>query len=178
MAGPDRGLAERARRAYERGRLASAGGRALLLAPLPALALGCGCQPRTTVVAGALLLAAAAFCFWRGGDFRRGAGPGIAAGIVPLLAPSLCQAACTHGCRPEMMALMPLACGAGGLAGGLLLAFLAPPPAAGMRPFAVACVLAALAGAVGCLAYGAVGLAILVVGLSIGALPALAAKKA
>jgi len=176
MAGPDR--VELARRAYEGGRLASAGGRALLLAPLPALALGCGCQPRTTLVAGALFLAAAAFCFWRGGDYRRGAVPGIAAGIVPLLAPSVCQAACTHGCRPEMMALMPLACGAGGLAGGLLLAFLAPRPTEGVRPFMVACVLAMLGGAVGCLAYGAAGLAILVAGLSIGALPRLAARRA
>jgi hypothetical protein len=177
MAGPDR--LELARGAYERGRLASASGRALLLAPLPALALGCGCQPRTTLVAGALFIAAAAFCFWRGGDFRRGAVPGIAAGIVPLLAPSVCQAACTHGCRPEMVAMMPLACGAGGLAGGLLLALLAPRPAVeGVRPFVVACILAMLGGAVGCLAYGAAGLAILIAGLSIGALPVLAARRA
>jgi hypothetical protein len=176
---PESALADRARRAYERGQVVSAGRRSLLLAPLPVLALGCGCQPRTTVIAGALFLAAVFFCYWRGGTFRRGAGPGIAAGLVPLLAPSLCQAACTHGCSPQMMTWMPLACGAGGLAGGLLLAFVAPRPALeGGRPFLIACVIASLAGAVGCLAYGATGLVIMVAAFSIGALPVLAVKRA
>ncbi len=179
MAAPDPAFALRARRAYEGGRLASAGARAALLAPLPALAFACGCQPRTTAVSGALFIAAVFYCFWRGGDFRRGARPGVAAGILPLLAPSLCMAACTHGCSPVMMSFMPFACGAGGLASGLLLAFLAPRPAIeGIRPFVVACVVASLAGSVGCLAYGLPGLAIMVAALSIGALPVLAVKKA
>ena len=179
MAVPDPTLALRARRAYEGGRLASAGARAALLAPLPMLAFACGCQPRTTAVSGALFIAAVLYCFWRGGDYRRGAGPGIAAGILPLLAPSLCMAACTHGCSPATISWMPYACGAGGLAGGLLLAWLAPRPAIeGVRPFLVACLLASLAGAVGCLAYGTAGIAILVAALSVGALPVLAVKKA
>ena len=179
MAAPDPALALRARRAYESGRLASAGTRAALLAPLPALAFAAGCQPRTTVVSGALFLAAVFYCFWRGGDFRRGAGPGVAAGMLPLLAPSLCMAACTHGCSPAMMSAMPFACGLGGLASGLLLAFLAPRPAIeGVRPFVVACTIAAIAGSVGCLAYGLPGLAIMIAALSIGALPVLAVKKA
>jgi hypothetical protein len=179
MAAPDPTLVRRARRAYEGGRLAAAGSRAALLAPLPALAFACGCQPRTTAVSGALFLAIVFACFWRGGDFRRGAIPGIAAGVVPLVAPSLCMAACTHGCSPAMMSFMPIACGAGGLASGLLLAFLAPRPAVeGIRPFVIACLVASLAGSVGCLAYGLPGIVILVAALSLGALPVLAVKKA
>ena len=179
MAAPDPALVLRARRAYEGGRLAAAGSRAALLAPLPALALACGCQPRTTAISGALFLAVVFSCFWRGGDFRRGAVPGIAAGVVPLVAPSLCMAACTHGCSSAMMSFMPIACGAGGLASGLLLACLAPRPAVeGFRPFVTACVVAGLAGSVGCLAYGLPGIAILAAGLSLGALPVLAIKKA
>ena len=45
-------------------------------------------------------------------------------------------------------------------------------------PFVVACIVAALAGAVGCLTYGLFGLAVMVVGLGAGSLPLLAARRA
>src|SRR5262245_2581517 len=117
----------RARRAYEGGRLASAAVRTAALAPLPAIALGTGCQPRTVLVAGSIFLAAALFCFWRGGDWRRGAIPGIAAGLVPLLTPTFIQAG-AHACRVGTCGIMTFACAAGGLLGGMLLAWVAPSP--------------------------------------------------
>ena len=177
MATPDAVLLERARRAYEAGRLRSAAIRALALIPLPALALGSGCQPRTVAIAGTLFLAAVGACFWRGGDWRRGALPGIAAGVVPLLTPTMLHA-CSQACRVGACGIMTLACAAGGLLGGLLLAWLAPSPRTrGAVPFVVACVVAGLAGAVGCLAYGAVGLAVMAAGLAVGSLPVLALRR-
>lgn len=175
---PDAALAVRARRAYETGRLASAAARTLPLAPLPAIAIGCGCQPRTALAAGTIFLATIVFCFWRGGAYRRGAIPGIAAGLVPLLTPSILHAgahACTPGgCGP----VTTLACAGGGLLGGALLAWIAPlPRAAGGRPFVVACVVAGLAGAIGCVAYGTVGLAVMIAGLAAGSLPAIALRR-
>ena len=178
MATPDTVLLERARRTYEAGRLRSAALRTLALVPLPVVAVGCGCQPRVVVMAGSLFLAAAGFCFWRGGDWRRGAMPGIAAGIVPLLTPTVLHS-CAEACRAGACGTMTTACAAGGLLGGFLLAWMAPSPRSrGARPFVVACVVAALTGAIGCLAYGAVGLAVMAAGLAVGSLPALALRKA
>ncbi|HZN03570.1 MAG TPA: hypothetical protein VFD06_08260 [Candidatus Polarisedimenticolia bacterium] len=177
MATCEPALVARARHAYEGGRLTSAAVRTLALVPLPAVALGCGCQPRTVVIAGSIFLAAVGFCFWRGGDWRRGAIPGIAAGLVPLLTPAALQAG-AHACRVDHCGLMTIACAAGGLLGGVLLAWLAPAPrSSGGLPFVVACVVAGLAGAIGCLAYGAIGLAVMTAGLAAGSLPALALRK-
>ena len=171
-------LRARALRAYEGGRAASALVRTLAVVPLPLIALACGCQPRTVLITGSLFLAAVGFCYWRGGDWRRGVTPGIAAGVVPLLTPTLLQAG-IHACRLETCGLMTLACAAGGLLGGFLLAWWAPAPAAaGRLPFVVACVVAGLAGAIGCLAYGGIGLAVMAAGLAAGSLPALALRKA
>lgn len=171
-------LVLRARRAYEGGRLASAALRAVALVPLPALALGCGCRPYSVAVAGSIFLVAALFCFWRGGDWRRGAIPGIAAGLVPLLSASFILAG-SHACRSGTCGTMTFACAAGGLLGGMLLAWIAPSPRSSRGlPFVVACVMAGLEGGIGCLAYGAVGLAVMVAGIAVGSLPAYALRKA
>jgi hypothetical protein len=177
MAASEPALLVRARRTYESGRVASAAARTLALVPLPAIAVACGCQPRTVLITGSLFLAAVFACFWRGGDFRRGALPGIAAGVVPLLTPTFLQAG-AHACRASTCGIMTFACAAGGLAGGFLLAWLAPAPGASRGvPFVVACVVAGLAGAIGCLAYGAVGMAVMIAGLAAGSLPALALRR-
>ena len=171
-------LASSARRAYEGGRFASAAVRTVALVPLPALAMGCGCRPSSVIVAGSIFLAAALFCFWRGGDWRRGAIPGIAAGLVPLLSSSFIMAG-SHSCRFQTCGLMTFACAAGGFLGGVLLACIAPSPRASKRlPFVVACSVAGLAGGIGCLAYGAVGLAVMVAGIAVGSVPAYALRKA
>ena len=171
-------LVLRARRTYEAGRLTSAAARTAALVPLPALALGCGCRPNSVFVAGSIFLAAGLFCFWRGGDWRRGAIPGIVAGLVPLLSSTFIMAG-SHACRAGTCGLMTFACAAGGFAGGVLLAWIAPSPRSSKGlPFVVACAIAGLAGGIGCLAYGAVGLAVMVAGLSVGTLPVLALRKA
>ena len=178
MATSDPFLTARARRAYEGGRLTSAAVRTLALVPLPVIGLGCGCQPRTVVLAGSIFLASVFFCFWRGGDFRRGAIPGIAAGLVPLLTPTVLQAG-AHACQVGTCGMMTYACAAGGLLGGALLAWLAPfPRSSNTLSFVVACSVAGLAGAIGCMAYGAIGLAVMVAGLAVGSLPAFAFRRA
>jgi hypothetical protein len=74
---------------------------------------------------------------------------------------------------------MPIVCALGGLAGGILLGLMAPAPGAGRRvSFVVACAVAALTGAVGCLLYGLVGLVVMVAGLAVGATPLVAARRA
>ncbi len=117
-------LAERARRAYERGRVLGALRRAplpLLLAcvaaavcPYPALALGCGI----------LLVVVFTVCLWRGEGAHEGAFAGLLAGSAVLLVPLLLtlaghacfSGACWPVCRPGCIAaglIAGLAVGAG-----------------------------------------------------------------
>ena len=162
------GLEVRARRAYEKGRLTHAAGRVSPLVPLLALAL-LGCAPSHEVIAcAAVLTVVITLLLWRGQDWGAGVGPGVAAGLVPLLFPILVEAG-GHLCLPGSCLLLPAVCAAGGLLGGLLLGFVSPPPRPGrMVPFIVACSVAALMGAVGCLLYGLIGLAIMAAGLATG----------
>jgi len=178
MSTPEARLEARARRAYERGRLRSAVVRALPLVPLVALAT-VGCPERLEVMlCGAALLATAIGLLWRGQDYGAGVGPGVAAGLLPLLLPVVTRVT-GHLCTTGSCYVLPVVCALGGLAGGVLLGVLAPAPRAGRRvAFVVACVVAALTGAVGCLLYGLVGLVVMGAGLAAGATPLLAARRA
>ena len=161
-------LEARSRRSYEMGRLTHAGIRVLPLVPLMALAL-LGCSPSHEVIACAgSLLVVVTLLLWRGQEWEMGVGPGIAAGLVPLLFP-ICVQAVGHLCLPGSCLLLPTVCAAGGLLGGFLLGVVAPRPRIGrMIPFIVACVVACLMGAVGCLLYGLVGLAVMAAGMVTG----------
>jgi hypothetical protein len=178
MSIPDPGLEARLRRAYESGRLRAATLAALPLLPLIALACSCCASPAQVVLIGAALVGTVVALRWRGEQFGAGVTPGIFAGLGPLVVPvagrlgaPMCGVA---GCD-----VTPSICALGGLLGGVLLGFLAPPPGAGRTvPFVVACLVAALTGAVGCLMYGLVGLAVMAGGLLLGAVPLVAVRRA
>jgi hypothetical protein len=176
MNAPDAIFESRARRAYEFGRLGAGARRAApLLIPIALALLGCG-SPREVLACGGALLIAVTLFLWRGQDFEAGVGPGVAAGLAPLLLPVLTRGA-GHLCSPGVCLLLPAVCALGGLLGGCLLGLLAPPPRVGrMVPFAVACTVAALTGAVGCLLYGLVGLLVMGAGLAAGVAPLVAAR--
>jgi hypothetical protein len=172
------GLEARARRAYETGRLNDAVRRASPLVPLLALAL-LGCAPSQEVLACAgALLVVVTLLLWRGQDWGVGVGPGIVAGLVPLLFPIFAEAG-GHLCMSGTCLLLPVICAAGGLLGGLLLGILAPRPRPGrMVPFMVACSVASLMGGVGCLLYGLVGLGVMVAGMAGGTLGLVVLRRA
>jgi hypothetical protein len=178
MAGPDAALYERARRAYETGRLGAALRRSLLLLPAVGIALLCCARPAPTLASGAGLVLLVTFCLWRGQDYLRGVRPGLVAGFVPLLLPVLAQAT-GHLCVSGHCLLFPAVCGVGGLLGGVTLGLMAPRPRDGQGiPFVTACLVAALAGSVGCLLYGLVGLGVMIAGLLVGAAPILVSRRA
>ena len=179
MDAPDVSLELRARRAYERGRLAAASIRALPLLAIVGIALA-GCAETGEVLAsGGLLLLAVIGLRWLGREWGTGVGPGVTAGLLPALMPAVIQAAGHSFCTRASCGVLPIACALGGLAGGVLLGMLAPRPRpGGQLSFVVACLVAALTGAVGCLLYGAIGLAVMAGGLAAGAAPLLVARRA
>ncbi len=178
MADLDGVLSERARRAYEMGRLGAALRNSLLLLPAVGVALVCCSNPGPSLVSGAGLILLVAFCQWRGQGYRRGVRPGLVAGFVPLLLPILAQAT-GHLCASGGCLLFPTVCGVGGLLGGITLGMMAPRPRDGRAiPFVTACLIAGLAGSVGCLLYGLVGLGVMIAGLLVGATPVVAARRA
>lgn len=170
-------LAARARRAYEKGRLAAAFWRAAPLVPVvawivgwcryPALAAGCGA---------ALIVLTVAFA-WRGEIWGRGVTPGLAAGLAPLVLPLLMRGA-GDVCMGEMCcSLCVVSCVGGGLLAGVLVGHRAAALPDGRGSFlAVAGTLALLAGAPACAFAGAVGLAGLVLGFAVGTAPVMLAR--
>jgi hypothetical protein len=95
-----------------------------------------------------------------------------------MLVPVVAQTA-GHLCGAERCLLYPTICILGGLAGGVALGLFAPRPreARGVPLFA-ASLIAGLAGAVGCLLYGLIGVGGMAVGLLAGAVPVLATRAA
>ena len=171
-------LIQRARRAYEVGRLAAAARRSVLLLPVIGLALVCCTNLAGTAIGGTGLIAFVTFCLWRGQDYRRGVRPGLVAGFIPLLLPILAQAG-GQPCTSGRCLLLPVVCGLGGVVGGIALGMMAPRPRHGQGiPFVTACLIAGLAGSVGCLLYGLVGLGVMILGLLLGATPVLAVRRA
>jgi len=167
----------RARRAYESGRLAFALRRAVWLVPLVWLASSGCSEPAAILAGGAGLVAAVTFCLWRGEAWRRGVAPGLLAGSIPMLAPTVLHAA-RHVCTGGVCLLMPTLCILAGIAGGLALGALAPRPReAGGAPFLSACLIAGFAGSVGCLIYGTIGVGAMTLGLLAGATPVLAVRR-
>lgn len=75
--------------------------------------------------------------------------------------------------------LLPGVCILAGVAGGVALGLLAPRPRMGNGiPLIAASLIAGLAGAVGCLVYGLIGVAGMVLGLLAGAAPLLVVRRA
>jgi hypothetical protein len=177
MDAPESRLEARARRAYETGRLGWAARRGVLLAPLVGVSFLCCGRPVPTLACGVLLVLVVVFCLWRGQEHGRGVAPGLLAGGIPLALPILTRAS-GHLCAAGGCLLFPSMCAIGGLLGGVALGLLAPRPRDGQAiPFVTACVVAGLAGALGCLLYGLVGLGVMIAGLLAGAAPALVLRR-
>ncbi len=178
MVDRDNALMAHARRAYELGRLRAAVRRALLLLPILGTAVLCRGDAAGSVPSGVCLIAVVTFCLWRGREYRRGVRPGLLAGFAPLLLPILAQAS-GHICVAGRCLLFPAVCGAGGVIGGVALGLLAPRPAEGRGvPFVTASLIAGIAGSVGCVVFGLVGLAGMTLGLVLGTAPILVARRA
>jgi hypothetical protein len=159
-------LEARSRRAYEVGRLIYAVRRVSPLVPLLALAL-LGCSPSHDVlVCAGTLMVVVTLLLWRGQEWGMGVGPSVAVGLMPLLFPIIVEAG-GHLCVPGSSPRLPAVRTAGGLLGGLILGIVAPRPQVGrIVPFVVACSVAALMGAVGCLLCGLIGLVIMIAGMA------------
>ncbi|HYL06781.1 MAG TPA: hypothetical protein VE075_12120, partial [Thermoanaerobaculia bacterium] len=115
-------LTERARRAYERGRLRWALARGAAAAAVGAVALA-GCpSPAAPAACAAGLGALVAGCLWRGGAWARGARLGFFAGLAPCLLPAAARA--THLCNGSMCFALPNVCLTAGVLAGLLLGWL------------------------------------------------------
>lgn len=168
-------LKARARRAYESGRWTRALLASILIPPAASLAFVRCAQPLESVVSSVALAALVAALLQRGQDWGRGARAGLAAGLAPFLLPILIE---TFG-SPELCEQLPWFCGAGGVAAGLVLAARRRRPIADGRAYwTAACLVAVLAGAVGCWLAGAAGLAGLAAGFALGAVPALVPRTA
>jgi hypothetical protein len=135
------------------------------------------CDSPVATAAGALALATlVTWAVFRGGESARAARIGLVAGIPSLLVPVLVGAT-GHLCA-SMCLLFPTACLAGGILGGLLLGGLATAARLGRSGLATAGVAAWLAGTLGCVVMGTLGVGVLLVGLAFGAAPLLVVRRA
>ena len=175
MANRAEDLRARARRAYERGRLRRALPVAVAIPPVASLAFVQCVDPLPSVLCALALAVGVAVLLYRGQDWGRGARAGLAAGMAPFAFPILVEASGS----PALCELLPWFCAAGGVFAGLVLASrrraLVKKPSA---YWIAAALVAALAGAVGCLIAGVAGLLGLAAGLAVGAAPALVLAKA
>ena len=172
----DASLLARARGAYERGRVGLGLLTASSVLPMAVLSfLACG-RPAATASGAFALVVLVATAAWRGQDAGRGARLGLLAGVPPLLLPVVVGAT-GHLCSADVCFLFPFACLAGGLLGGLVLGVLGVRAKLGPTGIVVAGVAAGLAGSLGCIVAGAIGVVVLVLGLAGGLAPALAWRR-
>lgn len=172
-------LERRARAAYERGRWRRAGLEAWPVLVLGGLATWFGSRPWIAVVLTTILLGAVVVMGHRGRAWRRAIVPGLVAGSLPMVV-GLSACHLPHACGGvSCMALcMPLV-GLAALLGGLLVARRSLRGSTDGRLAEVipAAVLAAITGAMGCIAIGVGGLVGLAVGIALGTVPALVASR-
>jgi hypothetical protein len=168
-----------ARRSYELGRLRRAGRRSAVAAAVAALPLHhCAQAGRAgeALVGIAALATLVALFAWRGQGYGRGVGPGLVAGVGPLLLPML---ASWTGllCSTTICGVLPAASVLGGLAGGLALAGSAfGAERRGASYWFAAAAIAASLGVVGCLHVGLAGLGGMAAGLFVGTVAPLAVR--
>jgi hypothetical protein len=177
MSAAEAALLERARRAYERGRAALGLETASLVAPMALVSWLVCRHPGVTLVASVALVALVGVAVWRGREQARAARLGLLAGAVPLILPLVAGLA-GHVCGGSMCLFFPGACLAGGLIGGVALGFLASGARLRAQGLVTAGLVASLAGSLGCLVAGTVGVAALVAGLAFGLAPVLTLRRA
>lgn len=175
-------LRERARGAYERGRLRAGLRRAAPIAiGVAAIAL-LSDDPMWRLAVGGAAVIAAALAFARGQLVGRAARAGALAALPPLAAPFLLSFL-HHGCLEcggLPLALCLGVCGGAGVAAGAVLTVLAAREERGerWRFAAIAMILAAWLGALGCGFAGAIGVAGMAAGLVAGSAPMLTLTRA
>lgn len=162
-----------ARRVYETARLR----RAVVASwPVPVAALlgmRLGCASDHVLALGTPLLLAAIALRWIGREYGRAVLPGLAAGVAPLVLPSL-TLGCTDGCSPAAMLWCQWSCIAGGVLAGVAVGWRASRFDVGSVRFGlVAAGTALLTGAIGCLTGGALGVLGMLLGFALGAVPTL-----
>jgi hypothetical protein len=158
-------LLQRARWSYELGRLRVALPGLAAAAALVAFVLARPHSGAAPLFGGALLFAVLVAGVWRRLS-ARAVLPGLAAGLVPLFAPALAvQAGMGCGLR-DCTQLCLLGCLGGGVVAGALIAWRSTALTSGRRFFlGVAGGIGTLAGALGCLEFGAFGLLLLLGGV-------------
>lgn len=166
MHAEQRDLRAACRAAYERGRARSALWEAAPVLPMTLLALLATGQLLPLAV-GALLAGAAAFLAWRGGDAARGVSPGLAGGALLVVIPLLAQQCAVVCVGPLCWSSCVSACALAGIGAGMVVARSWPVDAPLQQRLA-SLTLASLAGAMGCIEIGIVGLgsALLMLALS------------
>jgi len=171
MAPSDLAFEQRARRAYELGRLRSAAVRGLVVVPVAALMLWMHPGAQALALLGALAVAVVAL-LWRGQAYGRAATTGLLAGAVPLVAPTLVRSG-GHCCIAGLCTtICMVACVGAGLCAGAVVAVRARNEEGGHGPFMVsAALVAGLTGALGCAIMGAAGILGMLAGLLVASIP-------
>jgi hypothetical protein len=167
-----RHVRQRARRAYELGRLR----RALLgVAPVLVIVAVAACvahRPASTLSFGIVTVTLGAAMLWFGREPQKAVLPGIAAGLVPLVF-ALC-ANQVHVCGADGCSTLCLpACALGGAVAGLAVASVGNQRKAGPWFWVSASALALFTGAMGCACIGYSGVLGLGVGFGGGMVPGL-----
>jgi hypothetical protein len=172
-------LERQARAAYERGRWRRASLDAWPVLVLVGLAFVFGSRPWSVAMLAVVLLAGVVVMAHHGQAWRRAIVPGLVAGSLPMVVglsachiPHACGGpACTAWCMPMV--------GAAALLGGLLVGRRAvrAQPSGYVAELLPAALLAALTGAMGCIAIGVGGMLGLAAGIAVGTIPALVAAR-
>jgi hypothetical protein len=171
-------LFARARRAYEIGRLRSAAFVLVYVAPMVALALvGGGGAIAFTVGIGLALAMLATGLLWRGQAWGRAVGPGLLAGVMPLVAPLVLRVSghcCTAGGCSSLC--LPV-CTSAGLFAGLAVGFCVAGEREKRLDFALSAIaIAALTGALGCVGMGLGAVSGMAAALALGSAPVAALR--
>jgi hypothetical protein len=173
MAPDETQLRAAARRAYEWGRAWHALRWGLVVLPLLLCSLaGCG-QPQVTAVTAAALFGLVFTLKWRGGSWGGLVLPSLAAGVVPLSFPLLARFV-GHLCSAGTTSQFVWVCALSGAACGFWVgARAARDERRGPGLLALSALVAALTGALGCIAAGASGLLGMSAGIVLGVTPGL-----
>jgi hypothetical protein len=168
--------AQRVRRRYEIQRIGFA-----ILGVIPigiAVAVACWQSHRmsTSAMFGAAAIVSGAIMLWIGRDAQRAVLPALMAGAIPLtlaLWANQSHGCCTNGgtCMAGMSSMCLPACSAGGLAAGLVMAFVGHRWNVGRQFWMSSTAVTMLVGAMGCACVGYTGVVGLAVGYGIGMLP-------
>jgi hypothetical protein len=133
-------------------------------------------HPTSALTFGAGMFVFGVAALWYGRNVRKAVLPGVALGLIPLTL-ALCANHLGHTCMGGacMSVCMP-ACTAGGLVAGVGMAIVGHRQRQGLGYWLAASAIAVLTGAMGCSCVGYAGVVGLMLGFSVGLVPALARR--